>query len=71
MIKLQKDLVKDDIIQVGYGEEDNLVTVIVDEVINHEGTNSSYSSEIKGRFLVDDSKVSMWGNPNSQVVVIE
>ena len=63
MIKLQKDLVKGDVIRVEYGDYDNWVVVTV-ESIEENG------KKIVGRFKHNEKIVEMYGGADSSVEVL-
>ncbi len=67
MEKKQKDLVKGDIIRVEFGDYDNWVTVVVDEVCD---TGEPYGCCIKCHYLCDGEPLKMYGEANDIVEVV-
>lgn len=66
--KKQKDLEKGDIIKVEFGDYDNWVTVVVDEVsvdCNYKG-----STKLDCHYLNSDRKEVMYGRNDERVEVI-
>lgn len=68
MKKLQKDLVKGDVIRVEYGDYDNYVTVVVDsvDVVNPGLWGCCLTVHYKG----SDNLFNMYGDPEGFVQVI-
>lgn len=67
MRKMQRDLVKGDIIEVEFGDYGHFVTVVVDEV---EDSGGVYGCKITCHYL-DGRPETMWGNGSEEVEVIE
>ena len=68
MVKLQKNLVKGDIIRVEYGDYDNWVTLVVDKV---EIIDESYlNCKLYCHYLSDGEPVEMYGREYDSVEVL-
>lgn len=66
LLKEQKDLEKGDIIRVEFGDYGNFVTVVIDEVENHE----KYYCKLKCHYLESKKPEVMFGRKDDLIEVL-